>query len=84
MNKFKKSDDINNFEIKSSNPISLAFWNILSINNKNIYFNCGSKDKLEINTVIIERQYLKKNNNILFILNNAESKESFNCIDNSD
>ena len=79
-----KNNEISNFEIKISNPISSAFCNISSINNKNVNFNCGSKDKFEINSVIIERQFLQKDNNTLFILNSAESKEPFNCIVNSD
>jgi len=79
-----KTDDKNNFDVKLSNPISSGFCNISSIDNKNINFNCGSKDSFEINTVSIERQHIQKGNNTLFILNSAESKEPFSCIINSD
>ena len=75
-----KTDDINNFDLKLSNPISSAFCNITSINNKKINFNCGSKDSFDINTVSIERQYIQKGNNTLFILNSAEAQEPFSCI----
>jgi len=78
-----KTDDTNNFDVQLSNPISSGFCNISSTDNKNINFNCGSKDSFEINTVSIERQHIKKGNNTLFILNSAESKEPFSCIINS-
>ena len=78
-----KNDDINNFDVKLSNPISSGFCNISSVNNKNINFNCGSKDKFDYNTVVIERQQLLKDNNTLFIINSVESKQPFNCIINS-
>jgi hypothetical protein len=80
----EQTDDINNVDIKLSNPTSSAFCNISLTNNKNINFNCGSKDNFDISTVILERQHLKKENNTLFILNHTESKEPFNCIINSD
>ena len=79
-----KTNDTNNFDVKLSNPISSGFCNISSIDNKNINFNCGSKDSFEINTVSIERQPIQKGNTTLFILNSAESKEPFSCIINSD
>jgi len=79
-----KTNDTNNFDVKLSNPISSGFCNISSIDNKNINFNCGSKDSFEINTVSIERQNIQKGNTTLFILNSAESKEPFSCIINSD
>jgi hypothetical protein len=80
----EQTDDINNVDIKLSNPTSSAFCNISLTNNKNINFNCGSKDNFDISTVILERQHLKNENNTLFILNHTESKEPFNCIINSD
>ena len=78
------TDDIYNFDIKLSNPISSGFCNISSIENKNINLNCGSKDNFEINTVSMERQYIQKGNTTLFILNSADCKEPFSCIINSD
>jgi hypothetical protein len=78
------NDNINNVDIKLSNPISSGFCNVSLTNNKNINFNCASKDNFDISTVILERQHLKKENNTLFILNHTESKEPFNCIINSD
>jgi hypothetical protein len=79
-----KTDDINNFDIKLSHPISSGFCNISSTDNKNINFNfnCGSKDNFEMNAVSIERQHIEKGNNTLFILNSVDSKEPFSCIIN--
>jgi hypothetical protein len=77
-----KTDDINNFDIKISIPISSGFCNISSTDNKNINLNCGSKDNFEMNAVSFERQHIEKGNNTLFILNSVDSKEPFSCIIN--
>ena len=77
-------DGIKNVDIKLSNPISSAFCDISSTNNKNINFNCGSKDNFDISIITLERQFLQKENNTLFILNHTESKDPFSCSINSD
>ena len=78
-----ETDDINNFDIRLSSPISSAFCDISSVVDKNIRLNCGSKDSFEINAVTLERQLIQKGNETLFLLDHTESKEAFNCIINS-
>jgi hypothetical protein len=76
-----KNENITNFDIELLNPSGSSFCNISSTDsNKNIELICGSKDYFDINNVVIEKQTVKKDTNLLFILNSATSSEPFNCI----
>jgi hypothetical protein len=76
-----KNENITNFDIELLNPSGSSFCNISSTDsNKNIELICGSKDDFDLDNVAIEKQTVKKDTNLLFILNSATSSEPFNCI----
>ena len=75
------NENITNFDIEILNPSASSFCNISSSDSdKNIELICGSKDDFDINDVVIEKQTVQKDNNLLFILNSPTSSEPFNCI----